>query len=253
MARFLAAALGAGAVTACSLVTSLDGYTGGATPTTGSEAGGLEAGRADAATQDGDAGLACPGASNVCLDFEEGDRGAWDDTNVTNGATATVEQGSLVVTVPTGSGGSAACFSKRLPDGVTRIDVDVDVVADALGSLDFDILGLRGSASHNLTLQIRAGKLELDEDTAPDGSTDEILTNTGFVFDAAWHHLRWTNQIAGGSATVEVFVDGVKRGTWTMDARDYATPTTFDLGDCVIVPLTTAWKIRFDNLVVVAK
>ena len=120
---------------------------------------------------------------------------------------------------------------------------------------DYDLIGLRGDGDHNLTLELRDGKLGFDEDipTVSPSDPSEQRTLTSYVVDSAWHHVRWTNRISGTTAIVEVHVDGVKIGGVTASAADYAG-LTLDLGDCVTGdPGVTPWRVRYDNVVVVAK
>lgn len=252
---------------ACSL-TSLDGLSGGATSTTpGAEAGGTTDATADAlvgseAGSDGaPAGIAsCASApaGAFCDDFEDG-LSRWD-RGISTGESFDIDQVSSISpthsALATVSTGGSCCLSRSLPDNSVSIDVDADVRFESLsgGSTEFDFLGLRGQPDHNITLQVRLGTIEHDEDIVPiAGGADEKLTSTGYAVDSAWHHVHWTHRLTGATASVEVFIDGKKIGAVATDILDYAAPLTLDVGDCATDADGSPWKVRFDNIVVVTK
>ena len=254
---------------ACSL-TSLDGLSGGATATTPDG----EAGTPDATTT-ADASVDAPPSSDAkadaapfcgtapagafCDDFENG-LSQWDkDTTGGNSfavddVSSTSETHSALSTV---LGDGSSCLRRVFSGTPQSIEVDADVRFDGVssGSGDYDFMGLRGSNSHNLTLQLRLGVIELDQDIVPtvDGGPDETRASTGYGVDSAWHHVRWANHLTGSTADVEVFVDGKKIGGMVANVLDFASPLSFDLGDCAAFKSGTPWKVRFDNVVVVAK
>lgn len=252
---------------ACSL-TSLDGLVGGAaTTTSGAEAGTTDAtadapvgseGGADGAPA-GIASCASAPAGAFCDDFENG-LSRWD-TGISSGESFEIDQVNSISpthsALATVSKGGSCCLSRSFSGTPTSIEVDADIRFESLsgGSTEFDFLGLRGSGNHNITLQVRQGTIEHDEDFPPtvDGGSDEKLTSTGYDVDSAWHHIHWTHQLTGATANVEVFIDGKKIGEVVADALDYAAPLTLDVGDCTTDADGNPWKVRFDNIVVVTK
>lgn len=251
---------------ACSL-TSLDGLVGGAPSTTaGGEAGSTDATAdtlvdspigSDGAT----AGTYCASApaGAFCDDFENG-LSKWNP-GISSGESFDIDQVSSVSpthsALATVTGGGSCCLSRSFPGPPQTIEVDADIRFESLsgGSTEFDFLGLRGSANHSVTLQVRLGTIEHDEDLVPavDGGPDERLTSTGYAVGSAWHHIHWTHQVTGATANVAVFIDGEKIGAVVADALDYAAPLTLNLGDCVTSANGSPWKVRFDNIVVVMK
>lgn len=252
---------------ACSL-TSLDGLSDGATDSPaegGPEATTTADGAVDAdatatsdAKPDGASFCASAPAGAFCDDFENGLSKWSSDTSNGNGfviddASSTSPSHAAFSTL-TAQGSS--CLRKSFPGSAESIVVDVDVRFDSLsgGDADYDFLGLRGSDNHNLTLQVRERTVEYDEDIEPvDGGGDDVLTSTDYDVDSAWHHYHWTHKIDGDKASVGLTIDGANVKSKVADARDYASPLTFELGDCVASPSGGAWKVRFDNVVIVVK
>lgn len=249
---------------ACSL-TNLDGLAGGsASSPDGGAVGAIDATAGDASADSAATTgvlLSCANApaGAFCDDFENG-LSRWDDdtsagnTFVVDTVSSTSPTHSLLATI---TKDGASCLSKTFAGAPTVIEVDVDLRVESVSSAasDYDLIGLRGDGDHNLTLELRGGKLGFDQDVVPVSASDpdEERTLTSYVVDSAWHHLHWTNRISGSKANVEVLVDGVKIGEVTASAADYDR-LTLDLGDCVTNdPGSTPWRVRYDNVVVVAK
>ena len=252
---------------ACSVLTSLDGYAGG-DRADAAIASGIDAAPPDAAIDAGDAsrppdaGRFCADKSGFCVDFDGPEGvGTWNGSSVSSNATAGVDTqdsvsptGSLLVTVS--AGGTAACFRKDIASGFSEIDVDFDVRVEKVGTADFDLARLGGTTDHSLSIQVNgalSGKLQFDQDIVPvtDGGAEEVLTSTSFSFDGAWHHVRWTNRMATSTADAELFVDGTKVGAFTAAIADYAGPTTLEIGDCLV--RSSPWRIRYDDVQLVVK
>lgn len=264
--RAIAAA--AALTVACSLA-SLDGLSDGA-PLTAPPPGDAGPGSGDApsdaiaqtppgADAQADAFIsscASAPAGAFCDDFEQG-LANWT-SNTTAGNTFLIEEASSVSpthsAVSTALTGGLCCLTKALPGAPQTIEVDVDVRFEAVlaSGADYDFLGLRGPVQNNLSVQVRSGVLEFDEDATPiDGAVNESFTSTGYAVDAAWHHVRWTNQRMGSTADVQIFVDGKKVGGMVASSLDYTAPLVLQVGDCSIS--SSPWKVRFDNVVVVTK
>jgi hypothetical protein len=253
---------------ACSLTTSLDGFSGGVERLADGDAtadgfapipdASLDA-DADA-NVDGGSFCASAPAGAFCEDFENG-LGAWlpstTDTNtfaIDTAASTSPTHSALSTAYPSTNVTPSACVRRSFGGNFQSITVEADVRFEGTSTLDYDILGLLGSSDRNLSIQVQNGLLEFDEDTMSDsGLGDQVTTSTGFSVDSKWHHYRWTNELAAGRATVEVFVDGTKVGGVTADARAFAAPLTLEVGDCVIYPTQTPWKVRFDNVLLLAK
>lgn len=189
------AALGVVGSFACSL-TSLDGLSDGATPGTPGAEGGTGDATADAVVDapsgsdaKEDAAFSCANApaGAFCDDFENG-LSKWESDISGGNSLATDDTSSVspthsVLSVVTGVG--ATCMQKTFPGAPQTIDVDADVRFDAKPSTsdDYDILGIRGLQDNNVSLQVRNGNLEIDEDIVPiDGGKNLArLTRAGVV------------------------------------------------------------------------
>jgi hypothetical protein len=255
---------------ACSL-TSLDGLSGGTDPTApGADAtiegtttpldASAEGSPGADAKVDGASFCASAPAGAFCEDFENG-LGAWQiqvtDANsfaIDTAASTSPTHAGLSTAYPSANGSPSACLRKVFAGAPRSITVEADVRFEGTSSNDYDLLGFLGSYDHNLSVQVVAGDLQFDEDILPvDGGSRQVFTSTGYKVDSAWHHYRWTNELTGGTSTIELFVDGTKVGGITADARDYAAPFTLEVGDCVVYPSQSPWKVRFDNVLLVTK
>lgn len=272
--RRLFLALAAGSLAACSLLTSLDGLSGGggggATgdggvgTTPDATSGGPDA-RADVAPGPD----AAPGPSLCarqtakpffCADFEDSrplgavlssltvNGGASFDIDRTAGAGSS---SSLAIVLPEGDGQKAASGQVALPDTLTKLTLEFDVRVDAFGAEDaHDLLGFYRNGDREVSLEITEGRiLRLDEDIpVVDGGPDEVRTSLAFSFTNAWAHVRWAVEIKGDEATSVISVDGQPRGTVTTSALPFLD-AVFVVGDRSVGALSRAWRSRLDNIV----
>ena len=252
---------------ACSL-TSLDGLSGGPSdtprPADDARAGDAAADAvADAPPRADDAGTdafttSCATAPTgaFCDDFELG-LVNWE---IKSSAGNAMVLDALDSVSPTHSALSMvaspgmSCLSRTFLGSPTTIEVEADVRVDAqsLSGANYDMFALGASGAANLAVQLRLGVLEFDEDILlGDGGKEEKFTTTDYKVDAAWHHIRWTNQLGPTTAEAVIYVDGTRVGSTLANPVDFKAPLLLELGDCTIS--SVPWKIRFDNVVVVTK
>jgi hypothetical protein len=228
---------------ACSLTTSLDGYSSGAGPAPDAAP--------DAPIDSGPPFCASHADAGVfCADFDDGGiPGSFGDVSQAGtGKLSVGSEGSLVADVGTGSGSASACLSRSFGGTRGSITVELDAQVEATGAADFDIFGLYKDTDHNLTIQVVGGNVQFDEDVVPDGGPDQIITPTSTSVDAAFHHYRLTVTLGVSTADAQLFVDGKLAGTYVANLLDFGPPFELLVGDCELPASGSPWRVRIDNV-----
>lgn len=259
------------AATACSL-TSLDGLSGGAAQDAGATAdASTDGARVDGAIlSDAEAGppvAFCASldaaALALCADFDQGVLPApFGRVLEENGGKVTLDTAdsrspprSLLFTVGQSNSNSAAALAWTSRPIATEVSFDLDVRVDAFGSGSFDVLGLT-RAGVETGLQIRSdGALEFDIELPDgDGGQKETIIPIAGSIDSAWRHVRFEASPQSSSTwKVNVLVDGTFFGTTTVPTAGFVGQPDVVLGDDVVFPSSTPWRVHIDNVVVRAK
>lgn len=249
----LAPALGA-----CSLLTSLDGTTGGPTDVAPGAHGGVDSAAVDGGTSGGDGGTGCAALGGVfCADFDRGSFSeGWTSFALPHGtmtadtAAFVSSPASLLVTLPPKNDyyiGPA--LEKRMEGPWETIHCKFRFRRDGVGTSGITIA--------NLVVETTAGELAVDARTDTAGGKMHVTTydatgnnevsdyqypNLGFEV-GEWHTVGLQLTRQAGS----VFIDG-NEAAKIAHARS-ATPlrASVSLGAPGGTPDTATWKLRFDD------
>jgi hypothetical protein len=257
----MAGSLGGVALAACSLVTSLDGYTGG--PTAGSPDAGPagEAGAPDAASDGAaDAGGSFCATSRpdvtFCLDFDERGLAVADLTASSNGSyvvdttKSTSPPGSLLATVtPTATAPGWAIVGHADPRTVGDVVIEYAVLAEQ--SAPSDDIEIVHYELGNWTLGMGVfsnGKLYVYQHNA-DNSTYSTLYTGPTRAPGAWARVRL--HFAIGAGKVDLDVDGTRVATGLAASPPSVTATGAELwvGVAYAAKGSQRWTVRVDDIV----
>jgi hypothetical protein len=137
---------------------------------------------------------------------------------------------------------------------LTTIHVELDIRVDAFGTDGYDFVTLDSGVSEIGLQATRQGVVEIDEDlaSADDGGSTKRLTPTNARLDATWKHVSCTVSLGEDTLSLAYTIDGV---TGSYEGRRDTLKSTIDLqlGDCAVNERSTAWRVRFDNVVFDAK
>ncbi|MBX3186179.1 MAG: hypothetical protein KF819_04155 [Labilithrix sp.] len=261
----------------CSFFTSLDGLREPAAidddaSSTADDAstppvvGGGDAGAPEA----GDGSVGAPPCATLspapflCRDFDDGApiAAGFDGVTTENGGALTIDAddrrsapNSLLLVLPSAPSSQVvrAYLGKQLPDAVVRISVRMNVRIERRGGIDkHDIIGFRKSDSRDTTLVVRTnGSLEVEE-AVPTNPVPGLRTPLSFVAPDDWWSLEWEVAISGAVATSTVRANGVEVGTATTSSETFSGGT-FLLGDYQTLGLSSEWRTRYDDVVVLVE
>lgn len=252
-------------LTACSLVTSLDGLS---TSTTSAADAGVDAPResappsdADLPREGGDAGGPfCTGQTPkpfLCADFDDLELPQPFTRNVLDGKGTLVLDGTKFVSAPRsmlstiGSGvTSGAAVAVVLPTS-TELTIDLDIAIEASGTVGYDILTLHAPGNYEIGLEANGNAISFeDERPLADGGSDVIKMRTGEEIASAFTHVTFRLRRGDGNdAVVDVLVGGTASQFRTL-APNLVTPQLFIGDDTHGSQESGTWRVRYDNVVV---
>ncbi len=254
------------AASACSLTTSLDGFSGGEATAPPSEGGpsleggaSLESG-AETGSGEGGGGTFCSTASPTLTFCEDFDVGAFPPAGfrvkVANGGTVTLDgdaksapKSALFTAIPANATLSvAASIARPLGPATKSVVVELHVRVDLRGPNKFDFITIDANAPE-VGLQLEEdGTVSWDEDIVQSTS---IVTPTGLTIGSAWTHVRVAFAINGMDAVATLSVDGGPQVTHTFKSTALVSTTgNLVLGDDSLSNPGSGWRVRVDNVTV---
>lgn len=256
---------GVASLTACSLMTSLNGFSDReATPdnhaTSGEEPDNPEgtkplkdAGASSFVTQvDGAFGAFCKdaGSASFCLDFDDGIPPEFSvfqtgDNTITVDTSASVSApASLLMAYNASTDRTGASLDRVIGPITSELTVEFDLAVEQVGGGEaMDVLRLDGQPPLGVNISTEGGvRLKTYSLEGEQLKSAEIgIAHTTF------RHVKWVARRNSTSVSNELYYEGKTVTYETIDAVFNAS--IFQIGDHGITP-TGAWRVRIDNVVV---
>lgn len=252
-------------LTACSLVTSLDGLS--TSETTAADASGVDAPRESAPPPDagppvegGDAGGPfCARQTSkpfLCADFDDLELPQPFTRNVVEGKGTLALDGTKSVSAPRsllstiGSGATSGAAVAIVLPTTTELTIDFDIAIEATGTVGYDILTLHAPGNYEIGLEANGNAISFeDERPLSDGGSDVIKTRTGGEVAPVFTHVTFRLRRDGNDAVVDVSLGGTASQFRTL-APNLVTPQLYIGDDSHSSQESGTWRVRYDDVVV---